>query len=136
MVKEINGYKVRVNVKEGMKYVKVLKENRFSQEFISKSLSEEGIEKKAKRMVEELDKVKFISEEEIKESKRAERGFYQVLAEDKGIVFDKKKFYKYGIRLNRALKEAKKLRFSILCPKELRKEIVQELDEEDIAKKG
>jgi len=85
MVKEINGYKVRVSQKEGMRYVKVLKENKLSQEFIGKETSEKEIESIARRMIEEVDKVKPISEEEIIERIRAERGHYQVLEEDKGI---------------------------------------------------
>jgi len=134
MVKEINGYKVRVSQKEGMRYVKVLKENKLSQEFIGKETSEKEIESIARRMIEEVDKVKPISEEEIIERIRAERGHYQVLEEDKGIKCDKKVFYKHAIKENRLLRKEHKQTFSVLCPKELRKEINEELDIEEIAK--
>ena len=43
MIKEINGYKVRVSSKEGMKYIKVSKENRISQEFIPNFMKEKEI---------------------------------------------------------------------------------------------
>lgn len=96
MIKEINGYKVRISQKEGMKYVKVVKENRLSQEFIGKEISESEIEGIARRMIKGLENVNTVSDNEIKESKKAERGFFQVLAEDRGITFDKAKFKEYA----------------------------------------
>ena len=134
MIKEINGYKVRVSSKEGMKYIKVSKENRISQEFIPNFMKEKEIKEIVKRLVEEVDSIELLSEKEIEDSKRAERGFYQVLAEDYDIVFDKKVFYKYAIKQKRIDKTLKKTQ--ILCPPELRKEIERELNEEEAAEKA